>query len=378
MFRFLVKRAIVEHARRRLARDWPPPYLTGWASMLWSEDCVYEEKLVHRESAGIRNRFDPRNRRSHELLSSGFERQATESVSMTIEVRSPLFGELIDPGVQIDRLATGFVFTEGPLWNAREGYLIFSDIPANQIKKWAPDNGISDFRIPSGKSNGLTYDKQGRLIACEHANRRVSRTEADGTVVTIADTYDDDGVKKLNSPNDAVVKSNGSVSFTDPHWGLTADFGELGNEELGYRGVYRLSPDGATLTLLTKVFPTPNCLCFSPDESVLYIDCTQSMIVTAHDVQSDGTIANGRTILHQEGEGGAPDGMKIDEHGNVYVTGPGGVWVCTSEGKLLGIIRIPEMAANLAWGGENWDTLFVTASTSLYRVPMKVRGIAVP
>jgi gluconolactonase len=297
---------------------------------------------------------------------------------MNIEVRSPEFSDLIHPGVQIDRLATGFVFTEGPLWNARENYLIFSDIPASQIKKWTPDNGISDFRAPSGKSNGLTYDKQGRLIACEHANRRVSRTEADGTVVTLADSYDDNGVKKLNSPNDVIVKTDGSIYFSDPPWGLTAEFGELGNEELGYRGVFRLSPDGATLTLLTREFPTPNGLCFSPDESVLYINCTESMVVNAYDVQADGTIANGRTILREEGEGGAPDGMKIDERGNIYVTGPGGIWVCTPAGMVLGVIRIPEMVANLAWGGENWDTLFVTASTSLYRVPMKVRGIVVP
>ena len=243
------------------------------------------------------------------------------------------------------------------------------------MKKWTPESGITNFRVPSGKSNGLTYDKQGRLVTCEHANRRVSRTAADGTVVTIASHYEG---KRLNSPNDVVVKSDGSIYFSDPPYGLTADYGIEGEQDLDFQGVYRLSPDGQTLTLLIDDFDRPNGLCFSPDESILYIDDTERMHVRAFDVQSDGTIANGRVFAEEEGEGAAPDGMKIDVHGNVYLTGPGGIWVFDPSGEHLGIIQTPERSANLGWGGDDWSTLFITASTSIYRVQCKVAGIPVP
>jgi gluconolactonase len=294
---------------------------------------------------------------------------------MSIDVRSPEVLDLIDADAQVEQLGTGCQFTEGPLWNAGEGCLLFSDIPANQMKKWTSESGITNFRVPSGKSNGLTYDKQGRLVACEHANRRVSRTEADGTVVTIASYYNG---KRLNSPNDVIVKSDGSICFSDPPYGLTAEFGELGEQELDFQGVYRLSPDGGTLTLLIDDFDRPNGLCFSPDESILYINDTARMHVRAFDVQPDGAIANGRVFAEEEGEGGAPDGMKIDQRGNVYVTGPGGIWIFNPSGKHLGVIEVPEGVANLTWGGDGWKTLFITATTSIYRVQCKVTGIAVP
>ena len=263
----------------------------------------------------------------------------------------------------------------GPVWHAEGKFLLFSDIPANQMKKWTAEEGITNFRVPSGKSNGLTYDKQGRLVTCEHANRRVSRTEADGTVVTIASHYEG---KRLNSPNDVVVKSDGSIYFSDPPYGLTADYGVEGEQDLDFQGVYRLSSDGQTLTLLIDDFDRPNGLCFSPDESILYIDDTERMHVRAFDVQPDGTIANGRVFAEEEGEGAAPDGMKIDVHGNVYLTGPDGIWVFDTSGEHLGIIQIPERSANLAWGGDDWSTLFITASTSLYSIQCKVAGIPVP
>ena len=294
---------------------------------------------------------------------------------MSLDVRSPKLLDLIDADAELEQLGTGCEFTEGPVWHAEGKFLLFSDIPANQMKKWTAEEGMTNFRVPSGKSNGLTYDKQGRLVTCEHANRRVSRTEADGTVVTIASHYEG---KRLNSPNDVIVKSDGSIYFSDPPYGLTADYGIEGEQDLDFQGVYRLSPDGQTLTLLVDDFDRPNGLCFSPDESILYIDDTERMHVRAFDVQSDGTIANGRIFAEEEGEGSAPDGMKIDVHGNVYLTGPGGIWIFDTSGEHLGVLQTPERAANLGWGGDDWSTLFITASTSVYSIQCKVSGIPVP
>ncbi len=294
---------------------------------------------------------------------------------MSLDVRSPKLLDLIDADAELTQLGTGCEFTEGPVWHAEGKFLLFSDIPANQMKKWTADEGITNFRVPSGKSNGLTYDKQGRLVTCEHANRRVSRTEADGTVVTIASHYEG---KRLNSPNDVIVKSDGSIYFSDPPYGLTADYGVEGEQDLDFQGVYRLSPDGQTVTLLIDDFDRPNGLCFSPDESILYINDTERMHIRVFDVQSDGTIANGRIFAEEEGEDGVPDGMKIDVHGNIYLTGPGGIWIFDPTGEHLGVLQTPERAANLGWGGDDWSTLFITASTSLFSIQCKVAGIPVP
>ena len=294
---------------------------------------------------------------------------------MSLDVRSPKLLDLIDANAELEQLGTGCEFTEGPVWHSEGKFLLFSDIPANQMKKWTAEEGITNFRVPSGKSNGLTYDKQGRLVTCEHANRRVSRTEPDGTVVTIASHYGD---KRLNSPNDVVVKSDGSIYFSDPPYGLTADYGVEGEQDLDFQGVYRLSPDGQTLTLLIDDFDRPNGLCFSPDESILYIDDTERLHIRAFDVQPDGTIANGRIFAEEEGDDGVPDGMKIDAHGNIYLTGPGGIWIFDASGEHLGVLQTPERAANLGWGGDDWSTLFITASTSLYSIECKVSGIPVP
>ena len=294
---------------------------------------------------------------------------------MSLDVRSPKLLDLIDADAELEQLGSGCEFTEGPVWHADGKFLLFSDIPANQMKKWTAEEGITNFRVPSGKSNGLTYDKQGRLVTCEHANRRVSRTEPDGTVVTIASHYEG---KRLNSPNDVVVKSDGSIYFSDPPYGLTADYGVEGEQDLDFQGVYRLSPDGQTLTLLVDDFDRPNGLCFSPDESILYIDDTERLHVRAFDVQPDGTIANGRIFAEEEGDDGVPDGMKIDVHGNVYLTGPGGIWIFDTAGEHLGVLQTPERAANLGWGGDDWSTLFITASTSIYSIQCKVSGIPVP
>lgn len=294
---------------------------------------------------------------------------------MALDVHDEQFLKFVDSEAPVEQIATGCQFTEGPLWHAVERFLLFSDIPANKMRRWDADAGMTVFRDPSGKSNGLTYDKGGHLIACEHANRRVSRTTADGQVLTIASHYEG---KRLNSPNDVVVKSDGSIYFTDPPYGLSAAYGVESEKELDFQGVYRLAPNGDTLTLLVDDFDRPNGLCFSPDESILYINDTERMHVRAFDVQPDGTIANDRVFGEEEGDTGKPDGMKADIHGNVYLTGPDGIWVFAPDGTHLGIILVPERAANLAWGGDDWKSLFITASTSVYRVECKIAGVAVP
>ncbi len=264
----------------------------------------------------------------------------------------------------LQQIAKGLKFTEGPVW-CPDGYLLFSDIPADIIYKWTLDGKLSIFRSPSGNSNGLTLDRQRRLIACEHGNRRVSRTELDGTIKSIAEKYNN---KRLNSPNDVVVKSDGSIYFTDPPYGV-----DPAKRELDFQGVYRISPDG-DLTLLLDDFVKPNGLVFSPDEKILYIADTERKYVKAYDVKSDGTLTNGRIFadLSAEKQHG-PDGMKVDEMGNLYVTS-GVVWVFDKTGKHLGNIVTPEAPANCAFGGSDNKTLFITARTSVYKVQLKVKG----
>jgi gluconolactonase len=265
-----------------------------------------------------------------------------------------------------ERLATGFQFTEGPVW-VPDGYLLFSDIPANRIYKWTPEDEVPVWREPSGHSNGLTLDQAQRLIACEHGNRRVSRTQHDGTVVTLADRYHGG---RLNSPNDVVVKSDGSVYFTDPPYGI-----EPPEREQPVNGVYRIRPDGQ-LELLVDDFDRPNGLAFSPDESILYIDDSPRRHVRAFDVRPDGTLTNSRIIADMDHpQPGSPDGMKLDVQGHLYVAGATGVWVFEPDGEWLGVIVTPERPANCAWGDEDRHSLYITARTSLYRIRVKVPGL---
>lgn len=283
---------------------------------------------------------------------------------------------LVDRGKEVEQLAMGFEFTEGPLWNAEEGYLLFSDMPGDVIRRWWETTGVvEEARKPSNMSNGLTYDREGRLVACEHATSRVTRTEHDGTIVTLASHYRG---KELNSPNDVVVKSDGAVYFTDPAYGRMDYVGVERPQELELQGVYRVSLEGNEPTLLVDDFEAPNGLCFSPDESLLYVNDTARMHIRVFDVTLEGTLENGRTFFVEESSSqlgeGVPDGMKTDELGNVYCTGPGGIWVITPEAEHLGIIRVPEAVANLNWGGPDWNMLYIAASSSIYRVSTKVRG----
>jgi gluconolactonase len=285
----------------------------------------------------------------------------------------PELYELLEEDVEVERLAGGFEFTEGPLWNAEEGYLLFSDMPGDVMRRWWEESGVvEEVRKPSNMSNGLTYDNEGRLVACEHATSRLTRTESDGTITTIASHYQG---KELNSPNDVVVKSDGSIYFTDPPFGRAPYFGVERPQELDFQGVYRVVPESGEPELLADDFEGPNGLCFSPDESLLYVNDTPRMHIRVFDVGRDGTIENGRVFFVQEGTGeGKPDGMKTDEQGNVYCTGPGGIWVISPEAEHLGTIRVPEKANNLNWGGPDWNTLYITASSSIYRVPTRIRG----
>ena len=237
---------------------------------------------------------------------------------------------------------------------------------------------MTTFRSPSSKANGNALDRQGRIVTCEHVNRRVSRTELDGTIITLASHYEG---KKLNSPNDVVIKSDGSIYFTDPCSGIESEkAGGVRPQELDFCGVYRVAPDGKELTLLVKDFTKPNGLAFSPDESLLYINDYTEKLIRVFDVKKDGTITNGRLFARLPGDKpGAPDGMKVDVEGNVYCAGPGpGIWIFDPSGEYLGIIFPPEKSANFAWGERDWKSLFLCASTSLYRIRLKVPGIPIP
>ncbi|WP_347239939.1 SMP-30/gluconolactonase/LRE family protein [Oscillatoria sp. FACHB-1406] len=295
----------------------------------------------------------------------------TESLGKArLQANRPEFARLFPQNAKIERLATGFQFTEGPLWLAEEQHLIFSDIPANKIYKLTPDGQITIFREPSNNSNGLTRDRQGRLVACEHLSRRVTRTEKEGQITILADTFQD---KKLNSPNDVVVKSDGSIYFTDPPYGIESE-----QQEQPCQGVYKISPDRAEIVLVADDFLTPNGLAFSPDEKTLYIDDSERKLIRAFDVKADGTLANSR-IFHdmKTNKPGLPDGMKVDVEGHIYCTGGGGVWVFDAKGNCLGTIVTPEVPANCAWGDEDFQSLYITAQTSVYKVRTNIPGIAV-
>lgn len=274
--------------------------------------------------------------------------------------------EILAPNTQVEQIATGFQFTEGPVWHP-EGFLLFSDIPANTIYKWQPGQEPEIFRQPSGNANGNTLDNSERMVTAEHGNRRVSLTEKGGQIVTLATHYQE---KRLNSPNDLVVKSDGSIYFTDPPYGIKPE-----QEELGFYGVYRLAPDGK-LALLVDDFVRPNGIVFSPDETKLYVNDSEKGHIRIFDVKSDGMLANGKLFANMKppSEAGAADGMKVDIKGNVYSTGPGGIWIFSPIGKLLGIIETPEAPANLAWGDSDYQTLFITANNSLYRVRLQIPG----
>jgi gluconolactonase len=313
----------------------------------------------------------------------------TQFVKIGIVKVDPALDRIIAPGAQLEKLAGGFLFTEGPVWVPAtantSGYLLFSDPNANTIYRWSPDGQVSVFRTKSGYSgfnvgeyhqpgsNGLTLDKQGRLTIDQHGNRRVIRIEPRGNITVLADRYEG---KQLNSPNDLVYKSDGSLYFTDPPFGLPKVFDDP-RKELSFSGVYRVVE--GKVQLVASDLDAPNGLAFSPDEQYLYVDNwnKKKKIVMRYPVLPDGLLGKGRVFFDMTFVPGetALDGLKVDQLGNVYVCGPGGIWILSPEGKHLGTITPPEEAHNLAWGDDDGKTLYVTALSSIYRIRTDVAGI---
>jgi gluconolactonase len=287
---------------------------------------------------------------------------------------------LVAPGATLERLADGFLFTEGPVWRREEGALHFSDIPASRRYRWHPADGATLLRDPNDKGNGMTLDVEGNLLVCHHATSTLVRERPEGSREIVASHWQG---RELNSPNDVVVRSDGTIYFTDPSYGRhAAAYGVPREQELTFQGVYRLDT-GGVLHLEVEDFEMPNGLCLSPDESLLYVNDSARAHIRAFAVGPDGSLGERRLFADAIGAaapGEEVDGMKCDERGNVYVTGPGGIWVISPQAEHLGTIEVPETVGNLAWGGEDGLTLFVCASSSLYTLRMAVRqaGVAAP
>lgn len=322
---------------------------------------------------------------------------AVESMPLKVDRLDSSVGRIVPAGAKLQRVATGFKWLEGPVWE--NGSLYFADIPGNAIRKWTPDEGVTTLLSPSGYkgaapyggpepgSNGMTLDVDGRLTVAGHAQRDVYRLEAlkPGAASTIlADSYKG---KRLNSPNDLVYKSDGALYFTDPPYGLRTQSDNDPEKQLKVNGVYRLShalehkagapPANNELRLVVTDLPRPNGIAFSPDEKYLYVDNSEpKKIWMRYRVQPDGSLTEPKLLYDATSDKrpGAPDGMKVDEQGNIYSAGPGGVWIFSPEGKALATLEIPERVANVAWGGADRRTLYITASSSIYRVRLNIPG----
>ncbi len=288
-----------------------------------------------------------------------------------ISAKSDAIYELVAEGSAVERVATGFTFTEGPIWHPRDHYLLFSDMPADIRRRYDLNGIVTEVMNPANKCNGMTYEADLSLLVCEHVTSSLVRERADGTRETVATHFEG---RELNSPNDVCVRSDGSIYFSDPWYGRMPGFGVERERELGFQGVYRIPPGGGDPELVVgrDDYEQPNGLCFSPDESLLYVNDTPNAYIDVYDVGADGSLANRRSFFKGVGTGvieeGIPDGMKCDERGNIWVTGPGGIWVISVQGELLGVIEVPENTGNLTWGGEDWHTLYIPSSTSLYTI----------
>jgi gluconolactonase len=290
-----------------------------------------------------------------------------------IDARSDAIYELLEEGSSVERLATGFTFTEGPIWHPGEQVLYFSDMPADIRRKVTLDGEVTEVRNPAFKCNGMTLEPDLSLLVCEHVTSSLVRERSDGVRETLAFHYEG---KYLNSPNDVTVRSDGTIYFSDPWYGRFPGFGIERARELGWQGVFRIPPGGGQDELALAVpqdeFDMPNGVCFSPDESLMYINDTPRAHIKVFDVAADGTLSNGRMFFEAIGTGvieeGIPDGMKCDERGNIWVTGPKGIWVISPGGELLGVLQVPEAPGNLTWGGPDWHTLFIPSSSSVYTI----------
>ena len=317
------------------------------------------------------------------------QRHGRQGLELADELRpqDQALDRVVPAGATIEKLAEDFLFTEGPVW-VPDGYLLFSDPNANTIYRWSDDDGLSVFRTKSGYtgtdigeynqpgSNGLALDAEGRLAVNEHGNRRVVRIEKNGSVTVLADRYDG---RRFNSPNDLVYKSDGSLYFTDPPFGLPR-FAADPRKELPFSGVFRWK-DGS-VQLLAKDVSGPNGIAFSPDERTLYVGNwdEQRKVVLAYDVTSDGSLGPARVFFDMTSAPGedAIDGIKVDQQGNVFVSGPGGLWILSSDGTHLGTLVGPEHPHNMAWGGSDGRTLYLTAQHGLYRIRLMVPGTSAP
>jgi gluconolactonase len=292
---------------------------------------------------------------------------------MSHALRTNALQELVDENAPLRVVGSGFEFTEGPIWHPRDQYLLFSDMPGD-IRRRFDGKTVQEQARPSNKGNGMTYDAELNLLVCEHATSSVARFVggASGKREVLASHFEG---RELNSPNDIVVGQDGSIYFTDPTYGRLPVFGVERPTQLGFQGVYRIRPDGAVELMVEKsLFTQPNGLCFSPDERLLYVNDTEQANIRVFDVVN-GALVNMRVFasgITDPGTAGAPDGMKCDRRGNIWVTAPGGLWIYAPNGTLIGRLAVPEVVANLHWGGRDWRTLFITASTSLYALDVKV------
>ncbi|QDZ02266.1 SMP-30/gluconolactonase/LRE family protein [Nitratireductor mangrovi] len=293
------------------------------------------------------------------------------------EIHDPRFRALIIENARLEELYSGCRWAEGPVWFSDANQLVWSDIPNQRMLRWLPGAGVSVFREPSNFANGNTRDGQGRLVTCEHGTRRVTRTETDGSITVLAETFEG---KRLNSPNDVVVRSDGSVWFTDPTYGILHDYeGYKAEPEQASRNVYRVDPEDGELTAVVSDFRQPNGLAFSPDESVLYVadsaashDETAPRHIRAFDVVGGRKLANGRVFAVIDN--GIPDGMRVDTGGNVWSSAADGVHCFAPDGRLIGKVRVPQTVANLTFGGLRRNRLFITATTSLYSLFVTATG----
>jgi len=292
------------------------------------------------------------------------------------EVYDERFRKMLPEGVELERHFTGTAWAEGPVYFSDGDYVVWSDIPNDRMMRWSISEGASVFRVPAGYTNGNYRDRQGRLVSCEHGNRCISRTENDGSVVTLVDRYDGN---RLNSPNDLVVKSDGTIWFTDPPYGILSDYeGHKAESELGANYVFRFDPETGELRIVGDDFDRPNGLCFSPDESILYVaDSGEPRHIRAFDVVDGEHISNGRIFAVVRP--GIPDGFRVDTKGNLFTSAWDGIQVYSPEGELLGKVLVPEeRTANCSFGGPDKSRLFITADRSLYSIKLNVTGAQTP